>query len=66
MLQRSHLNPIKPSKKRARRVSIQKRDWAQVIDVNTPLSNFNELVPEMAHKVWPFWNLSIPSGAHWM
>ncbi|KAJ7103133.1 antiviral helicase [Mycena belliarum] len=49
---RSHLKPIKPSRRRVQRI-VQKRDWAHVIDVNTPLSNFHELVPEMAHK-YPF------------
>jgi hypothetical protein len=29
---------------------MQKRDWAHVIDVNKPMTNFHELVPEMAHK----------------
>lgn len=55
-LQRSHLKPIKPSRRRVQRI-IQKRDWAHVIDVNTPLSNFHELVPEMAHKVFHFSSL---------
>ncbi|KAJ7508688.1 ATP-dependent RNA helicase [Mycena galericulata] len=49
---RSHLKPIKTNRRRAPRI-IQKRDWAHVIDVNTPLTNFHELVPEMAHK-YPF------------
>ncbi|KAF7302620.1 ATP-dependent RNA helicase [Mycena chlorophos] len=49
---RSHLKPVKPASRRPKRI-IQKRDWAHVIDVNTPLSNFHELVPEMAHK-YPF------------
>ncbi|KAG6842412.1 hypothetical protein C0991_007542 [Blastosporella zonata] len=48
----THLKPIKPQR-RLKRANIQKRDWAHVIDVNTPLSNFHELVPEMAHK-YPF------------
>ncbi|KAG6878176.1 hypothetical protein C0993_011249 [Termitomyces sp. T159_Od127] len=48
----SHLKPSKPQK-RLKRANIQKRDWAHVIDVNTALSNFHELVPEMAHK-YPF------------
>ncbi|RDB28581.1 hypothetical protein Hypma_015957 [Hypsizygus marmoreus] len=48
----THLKPSKPLR-RLKRTNIQKRDWAQVIDVNTPLSNFHELVPEMAHK-YPF------------
>ncbi|KAF8079036.1 antiviral helicase [Lyophyllum atratum] len=47
-----HLRPSKP-RRRLKRANIQKRDWAHVIDVNTPLSNFHELVPEMAHK-YPF------------
>ncbi|KAJ7204463.1 antiviral helicase [Mycena pura] len=49
---RAHLKPVKTSRRRAHRV-VQKRDWAHVIDVNTPLANFRELVPEMAHK-YPF------------
>ncbi|KAF8204296.1 ATP-dependent RNA helicase [Mycena galopus ATCC 62051] len=49
---RSHLKPVKTSRRRAQRIA-QKRDWAHVIDVNTPLTNFHELVPEMAHK-YPF------------
>ncbi|KAG6897960.1 hypothetical protein C0992_008350 [Termitomyces sp. T32_za158] len=48
----THLKPNKPQK-RLKRANIQKRDWAHVIDVNTALSNFHELVPEMAHK-YPF------------
>ncbi|CAK5264477.1 unnamed protein product [Mycena citricolor] len=49
---RTNLNPVKRARKRIQK-TIQKRDWAHVIDVNTPLSNFHELVPEMAHK-YPF------------
>jgi hypothetical protein len=41
---------------------IQKRDWAHVIDVNTPLANFHELVPEMAHKVLNFFSSPIVSN----
>ncbi|KAK1233069.1 Antiviral helicase ski2 [Marasmius sp. AFHP31] len=48
---RSHLNPIKAS--RRGRTKLQKRDWAHVIDVKTPLTNFHELVPSMARK-YPF------------
>ncbi|KAG5647662.1 hypothetical protein DXG03_008385 [Asterophora parasitica] len=48
----THLKPSKPQR-RLKRANIQKRDWAHVIDVNTPLSNFHELVPDMAHK-YPF------------
>ncbi|KAF8167466.1 antiviral helicase [Crassisporium funariophilum] len=50
---RAHLKPVGTQKRRIRRPPVQKRDWAHVIDVNTPLSNFHELVPEMAHK-YPF------------
>ncbi|KAK0199046.1 antiviral helicase [Armillaria mellea] len=49
---RSHLRPAK-APKRTRASHLQKRDWAHVIDVNTPLRNFHELVPDMAHK-YPF------------
>ncbi|KAF8910025.1 ATP-dependent RNA helicase [Gymnopilus junonius] len=49
---RSNLKPV-GIKTRMRRSVVQKRDWAHVIDVNTPLSNFHELVPKMAHK-YPF------------
>ncbi|TEB38714.1 translation repressor [Coprinellus micaceus] len=36
-----------------RRPNLQKKEWAHVIDVNTPFNNFHELVPDMAHK-YPF------------
>ncbi|KAH8835681.1 antiviral helicase [Flagelloscypha sp. PMI_526] len=49
---RTNLNPIATSR-RKRRDKIQKRDWAHVIDVNKPLANFRELVPQMAHQ-YPF------------
>ncbi|KAF9556418.1 antiviral helicase [Agrocybe pediades] len=49
---RSNLRPVGLKKRRIKRPP-QKRDWAHVIDVNTPLANFHELVPEMAHK-YPF------------
>lgn len=45
------MRPVRTSKLRSKRLQALKRDWAHVIDVNTPLSNFHELVPEMAHKV---------------
>lgn len=32
---------------------IEKREWAYVLDANKRLANFNELVPDMAHK-FPF------------
>ncbi|KAG6851342.1 hypothetical protein H0H93_005740 [Arthromyces matolae] len=47
-----HLKPSKPQR-RVKSANIVKRDWAHVIDVNTPLSNFHQLVPDMAHK-YPF------------
>ncbi|KII94033.1 hypothetical protein PLICRDRAFT_171718 [Plicaturopsis crispa FD-325 SS-3] len=51
---RAHLNPVAAStQKRPRRANIQKRDWAHVVDINKPMTNFYELVPEMAHK-YPF------------
>ncbi|CAA7264771.1 unnamed protein product [Cyclocybe aegerita] len=49
---RSNLRPVGAPRKKRRQI-VQKRDWAHVIDVNTPLHNFHELVPEMAHK-YPF------------
>ncbi|KAF9021753.1 translation repressor [Hymenopellis radicata] len=49
---RSHLIPAR-APKRARRTNVQKRDWAHEIDIHTPLKNFHELVPDMAHK-YPF------------
>ncbi|KAI0639904.1 antiviral helicase [Trametes polyzona] len=50
---RSHLNPINTTRKPLRRAQVQKRDWAHVVDVNKPMTNFHELVPDMAHK-YPF------------
>ncbi|KAI0035130.1 antiviral helicase [Vararia minispora EC-137] len=50
---RSQLNPVSVAHKSVRRVNVQKRDWAHVIDVNKPMKNFHTLVPEMAHK-YPF------------
>lgn len=49
---------------------MQKRDWAHVIDVNKPMTNFHELVPEMAHKAnmqatmmaYGFSNMFMPSS----
>lgn len=45
------MNPVASTQKRPRRANIQKRDWAHVVDINKPMTNFYELVPEMAHKV---------------
>ncbi|KAF8203919.1 antiviral helicase [Pholiota molesta] len=42
---RSNLKPIGLPKRRMKRPVVQKRDWAHVIDVNTPLTNFHELYP---------------------
>ncbi|KAJ3473872.1 hypothetical protein NLI96_g12781 [Meripilus lineatus] len=50
---RANLNVVSPSQRTIRRGNIQKRDWAHVVDVNKPMVNFYELVPEMAHK-YPF------------
>lgn len=27
------------------------REWAHVVDVNQEMTNFHELIPEMAHQV---------------
>ena len=62
IVQRAYLKPFQSSKRRGRRPVIQKRDWAHVIDVNTPLANFHELVPEMAHKVLNFFTSPIASN----
>ncbi|KAF7292537.1 ATP-dependent RNA helicase [Mycena kentingensis (nom. inval.)] len=48
---RSYLKPVKAATRRAPKRIVPKRDWAHVIDANTPLSNFHELVPEMVHKL---------------
>ena len=49
--QRSHLNPVATARRQLRRANVQKRDWAHEVDINKPMTNFHELVPEMAHKV---------------
>jgi len=36
-----------------RKLNVQKRDWAHVVDIRKPMKRFNELVPNMAHK-YPF------------
>lgn len=46
---RSHLRPTKT--RRTHRAKVVKRDWAHVVDINKPMTNFRELVPVMAHKV---------------
>ncbi|KAI0347991.1 antiviral helicase [Trametopsis cervina] len=50
---RSNLNSGTTEKRGRRNIPTQKRDWAHVVDVNKPMSNFGELVPDMAHK-YPF------------
>ncbi|KAI0673626.1 antiviral helicase [Trametes maxima] len=50
---RSHLNPVTSTRRPLRRAQVQKRDWAHVVDINKPMSNFHELVPDLAHK-YPF------------
>jgi hypothetical protein len=49
--QRSHLRPVTSASAKSRRMLVQKKDWAHVINVNEPLKNFRELVPDMARKV---------------
>ncbi len=49
--QRMHLRPVTSASAKSRRTLVQKKDWAHVINVNEPLSNFHELVPDMARKV---------------
>ena len=41
------------ARRQLRRANVQKRDWAHEVDVNKEMTNFHELVPEMAHKVRP-------------
>ncbi|KAF7784214.1 hypothetical protein Agabi119p4_379 [Agaricus bisporus var. burnettii] len=48
-----HLKLVKTPQRTTRKADIQKRDWAHVINVNQPLSNFHELVPAMARE-YPF------------
>ncbi|KAF9055903.1 NUC185 domain-containing protein [Panaeolus papilionaceus] len=50
---RLKLRPVKTTNTTRRQRPVAKRDWAHVINVNTPLLNFHKLVPEMAHK-YPF------------
>ncbi|KZT27539.1 antiviral helicase [Neolentinus lepideus HHB14362 ss-1] len=52
---RTTLNPLSSSssRRRIKHAKIEKREWAHVVDVNKPMTNFHELVPEMAHK-YPF------------
>ncbi|KAH9920208.1 antiviral helicase [Epithele typhae] len=50
---RSQLNPVRTTRRQLRRANVQKRDWAHEVDINKPMTNFHELVPEMAHE-YPF------------
>ncbi|KAH8119970.1 antiviral helicase [Phellopilus nigrolimitatus] len=50
---RTQLRPVVPQSRPLRRAAIQKREWAHVVDVKKPMTNFRELVPEMAHE-YPF------------
>ncbi|KIJ66348.1 hypothetical protein HYDPIDRAFT_86124 [Hydnomerulius pinastri MD-312] len=48
---RTHLRPTKA--RRTKPAKVVKRDWAHEVDIHKPMTNFRELVPEMAHK-YPF------------
>ncbi|KAI0050634.1 antiviral helicase [Auriscalpium vulgare] len=50
---RAQLNPVSSAHRPVKRTAIMKKDWARVVDVNKPMTNFRQLVPEMAHK-YPF------------
>ncbi|KZV82840.1 ATP-dependent RNA helicase [Exidia glandulosa HHB12029] len=50
---RAYLTAATSTHKPTRRVNVQKRDWAHVIDVRRPMTRFHELVPNMAHS-YPF------------
>ncbi|KAG9222318.1 hypothetical protein CCMSSC00406_0002653 [Pleurotus cornucopiae] len=49
---RTTLQPVRSSRA-PRKPKQQKREWAHVVDVNKPMKNFHQLVPDMAHK-YPF------------
>jgi hypothetical protein len=48
--QRAQLRPVSTTRT-VKRVPVQKRDWAHVVDVNKPMKNFHTLVPNLARKV---------------
>ena len=54
--QRAQLRPVSSSSKKSKRIAVQKRDWAHVVDVNKPMKNFHTLVPNLARKVGPFFS----------
>ncbi|KAF9210880.1 hypothetical protein BGZ59_008812 [Podila verticillata] len=47
------MGPIVAPKRTLASVQPRAREWAQVVDVNEPFTNFHELVPELAHD-FPF------------
>lgn len=47
------MGPIVAPKRALASVQPRAREWAQVVDVNEPFTNFHELVPELAHD-FPF------------
>jgi len=42
---------------------IRGKEWAHVVDVNQEMTNFHELIPEMAHQVFRF-RLELMSSIH--
>jgi antiviral helicase SKI2 len=52
--QRAQLRPVSTTSRTTKRIAVQKRDWAHVVDVNKPMKNFHTLVPNLARKVSPF------------
>ncbi|KAI0308064.1 antiviral helicase [Multifurca ochricompacta] len=50
---RVQLRSMSSTTKTIKRVPVQKRDWAHVVDVNKPMKNFHTLVPNLARK-YPF------------
>ncbi|KAI0304630.1 antiviral helicase [Russula brevipes] len=50
---REQLRPVSSTSRTAKRITVQKRDWAHVVDVNKPMRNFHTLVPNLA-RTYPF------------
>ncbi|KAH9982737.1 antiviral helicase [Lactifluus volemus] len=50
---RAQLRPVSTTSRTTKRIAVQKRDWAHVVDVNKPMKNFHTLVPNLARK-YPF------------
>ncbi|KAI0323105.1 antiviral helicase [Amylostereum chailletii] len=42
---RAQLNPVSSAHRPVRRANVQKRDWAHVVDINKPMTNFKSLYP---------------------